>query len=124
MVLRSVLDGPPLLFSLFVNLYLAGTTIFGGGPVVIPLLREYIVAEGWVNPRDFLIGLAIAQAFPDPNFNSAAFLGTLAASNSGNSSIAGVVIAFVGIFSQASPSSTAQWAFGGRCGIDDGSSPG
>jgi len=26
-------------------MYLAGTIIFGGGPVVIPLLRKYIVAE-------------------------------------------------------------------------------
>ncbi|KAL7819226.1 chromate transporter domain-containing protein [Trichoderma aethiopicum] len=98
MVLRSVLPEPPLLYRLFANLYLAGTIIFGGGPVVIPLLREYIVAEGWVSPRDFLIGLAIAQAFPGPNFNFAVFLGTLAASNSGSPSVAGAVIAFVGIF--------------------------
>ncbi|KAL7822267.1 chromate transporter domain-containing protein [Trichoderma gracile] len=98
MVLRSVLPNPPLLYRLFANLYLAGTIIFGGGPVVIPLLREYIVAEGWVSPRDFLIGLAIAQAFPGPNFNFAVFLGTLAASNSGSPSVAGAVIAFVGIF--------------------------
>lgn len=40
MVLRGVLKSRPLLFSLFANLYLAGTIIFGGGPVVIPLLRE------------------------------------------------------------------------------------
>ena len=40
--------GPPLLYRLFSNMYLAGTIIFGGGPVVIPLLREYVVAEGWV----------------------------------------------------------------------------
>ncbi|KAL7934900.1 chromate transporter domain-containing protein [Trichoderma chlorosporum] len=98
MVLRSVLHDPPLLYRLFANLYLAGTIIFGGGPVVIPLLREYVVAEGWVSPRDFLIGLAIAQAFPGPNFNFAVFLGTLAASNSGNSPAAGAIVAFVGIF--------------------------
>ncbi|EGR48612.1 uncharacterized protein TRIREDRAFT_77969 [Trichoderma reesei QM6a] len=98
MVLRSALPDPPLLYRLFANLYLAGTIIFGGGPVVIPLLREYIVAEGWVSPRDFLIGLAIAQAFPGPNFNFAVFLGTLAASNSGSPPVAGAIIAFVGIF--------------------------
>ncbi|KAH6883485.1 chromate transporter-domain-containing protein [Thelonectria olida] len=98
MVLRGVLPNPPLLYKLFANLYLAGTIIFGGGPVVIPLLREYIVAEGWVSPRDFLIGLAIAQAFPGPNFNFAVFLGGLTAINSGYSSIAGAIIAFCGIF--------------------------
>ncbi|CAI6098773.1 unnamed protein product [Clonostachys chloroleuca] len=46
MVLRGVLPNRPLLYGLFGNMYLAGTIIFGGGPVVIPLLREYIVDEG------------------------------------------------------------------------------
>ena len=32
------------------------------GPVVIPLLREYVVEEGWVVQRDFLLALAIIQA--------------------------------------------------------------
>lgn len=98
MVLRAVLDDTPLLFRLFANMYLAGTIIFGGGPVVIPLLREYVVAEGWVSARDFLIGLAIIQAFPGPNFNFAVYLGSLVASNGGLPSAAGAVIAYVGIF--------------------------
>ena len=42
MVLRGVLPNRPRGFSLFANLYLAGTIIFGGGPVVIPLLRESV----------------------------------------------------------------------------------
>lgn len=40
MVLRGVIRYRPLLFSLFSNMYLAGTIIFGGGPVVVPLLRQ------------------------------------------------------------------------------------
>lgn len=40
MVARAVVPSRPLLFGLFSNMYLAGTIIFGGGPVVIPLLRE------------------------------------------------------------------------------------
>ncbi|KAK0720239.1 chromate ion transporter [Lasiosphaeris hirsuta] len=100
MVLRSVLPHPaPLLYRLFSNMYLAGTIIFGGGPVVIPLLREYVVAEGWVSPRDFLIGLALIQAFPGPNFNFAVFLGSLTAINNGYSSIGGALIAWIAIFS-------------------------
>ncbi len=100
LVLRSTLPPPPpLLYRLFANMYLAGTIIFGGGPVVIPLLREYVVAEGWVSPRDFLIGLALIQAFPGPNFNFAVFLGSLTALNAGYNSLAGAVIAWVGIFS-------------------------
>ena len=98
MVLRGVLHNPPILYKLFTNLYLAGTIIFGGGPVVIPLLREYIVAEGWVSPRDFLVGLAIIQAFPGPNFNFAVFLGGLTAINNGQSVLLGAIIAFIGIF--------------------------
>ena len=96
--LRGSLPNAPLLYKLFANLYLAGTIIFGGGPVVIPLLREYVVAEGWVSPRDFLIGLAIAQAFPGPNFNFAVFLGGLTAVHGGYPAIAGSLIAYLGIF--------------------------
>ncbi len=77
-LLRSLLRAPPRGLSVFSNLYLAGTLIFGGGPVVIPLLREYIVSYGWVSPRDFLLGLAVIQAFPGPNFNFAVYLGALA----------------------------------------------
>lgn len=40
MVTRAVVHSRPLLFRLFSNMYLAGTIIFGGGPVVVPLLRE------------------------------------------------------------------------------------
>ncbi|CAM1507476.1 Fc.00g071170.m01.CDS01 [Cosmosporella sp. VM-42] len=98
MILRGVLSQKPLLYRLFANMYLAGTIIFGGGPVVIPLLREYVVAEGWVSPRDFLIGLAIIQAFPGPNFNFAVYLGSLTASKAGLSSVAGALLGYLGIF--------------------------
>ncbi|KAI0527765.1 chromate transporter [Xylaria bambusicola] len=96
--LRAALTHKPILYSLFSNLYLAGTIIFGGGPVVVPLLREYIVTEGWVSPRDFLIGLAVIQAFPGPNFNFAVYLGGLTASKFGYHPVAGAFIGFVGIF--------------------------
>jgi chromate transport protein ChrA len=98
MVLRGTLKSPPRGFSLFANLYLAGTIIFGGGPVVIPLLREYVVYEGWVSPRDFLLGLAIIQAFPGPNFNFAVYLGTLAVAGSDTDAVFGAMIGYVAIF--------------------------
>ncbi|KAK4040067.1 chromate transporter-domain-containing protein [Parachaetomium inaequale] len=101
MVARGVLSAnntSPLPYRLFSNMYLAGTIIFGGGPVVIPLLREYVVAEGWVSPRDFLIGLALIQGFPGPNFNFAVYLGALTASNGGYSPVLGAVLGYVGIF--------------------------
>ncbi len=79
-------------------MYLAGTIIFGGGPVVIPLLREYVVEPGWVSPRDFLLGLAIIQAFPGPNFNFAVYLGALAMINTGSPTVLGAFLGYVGIF--------------------------
>lgn len=102
-VTRSQLSQEYRPLSLFANMYLAGTIIFGGGPVVIPLLREYVVHPGWVSPRDFLIGLAIIQAFPGPNFNFAVYLGALAvadvasAGNTGDA-VLGAFLGYVGIF--------------------------
>lgn len=98
MAVRSAVPSKGLIYSLFANMYLAGTIIFGGGPVVIPLLREYVVAEGWVSPRDFLIGLALIQGFPGPNFNFAVYLGALTAVHGGHSPLLGAVLAAVGIF--------------------------
>ncbi|KAK9240705.1 chromate transporter-domain-containing protein [Lipomyces kononenkoae] len=97
-VIRAVIKDLPVTFLLFSNLYLAGTIIFGGGPVVIPLLREYIVSEGWVSSRDFIIGLALIQAFPGPNFNFAIYLGALTYHNYGASSILGAVVSFIAIY--------------------------
>lgn len=103
LVARSQVKAKQRSFSLFANMYLAGTIIFGGGPVVIPLLREYVVVPGWVDSRDFLIGLAIIQALPGPNFNFSVYLGALALSglssqNSTAMAILGAAIAFIGIF--------------------------
>jgi len=65
---------------------------------VIPLLREYVVAEGWVSPRDFLLGLAIIQAFPGPNFNFAVYLGGLTAVFGGYNAALGAIFGYMGIF--------------------------
>lgn len=97
-VLHIIIPNAHRGFSLFADLYLAGTIIFGGGPVVIPLLREYIVTQGWVSPRDFLLGLAIIQSFPGPNFNFAIYLGALATAGTSLPSFCGALIAFVAIY--------------------------
>ena len=96
---RSIMPSPPpRSLDLFANMYLAGTIIFGGGPVVIPLLREYTVQPGWVSSRDFLIGLAIIQAMPGPNFNFGVYLGSLALTDAGNSAPLGALLGYLGIF--------------------------
>ncbi|KAF7564630.1 ChrA, Chromate transport protein ChrA [Pyrenophora tritici-repentis] len=97
MVIRATLTNTRP-FNLFSNMYLAGTIIFGGGPVVIPLLRSYVVDPGWVSPRDFLLGLAIIQAMPGPNFNFAVYLGALAVSSTSTPTIIGAILGFIGIF--------------------------
>ncbi|KAF2446169.1 chromate ion transporter-like protein [Karstenula rhodostoma CBS 690.94] len=98
MVIRGTLPSRALAYDLFSNMYLAGTIIFGGGPVVIPLLRSYVVDPGWVSPRNFLLGLAMIQAFPGPNFNFSVYLGALTLAATRIPTIFGAVLAFVGIF--------------------------
>lgn len=101
LVFRSILIAPPQLLAVFTNFYLAGCLIVGGGPVVTPLLWEYIVEPGWVSPRDFLLGLALIQAFPGPNFNFAVYLGSLALVGHGGSinTLLGALLGALGLFS-------------------------
>lgn len=58
--------------------YRAGSLVFGGGHVVLPLLQAEFVAPGWVDPERFLAGYGAAQALPGPLFAFGAFLGASA----------------------------------------------
>ena len=102
MTLRGSLTRPPLSFSIFNSLFLAGTIVFGGGTVIIALLRDYVVEPGWVSPRDFLLGLAVIQALPGPNSNFGVYLGALALAGPVSTvsvpTIFGALVAFVGLF--------------------------
>lgn len=51
--------------------------MFGGGHVVLPLLREAFVTPGWVSDDAFLTGYGAAQAVPGPLFTFAAYLGAI-----------------------------------------------
>lgn len=53
----------------------AGSLVFGGGHVVLPLLQAEVVPSGWVGNDAFLAGYGAAQAVPGPLFTFAAFLG-------------------------------------------------
>ncbi len=57
--------------------YRAGSLVFGGGHVVLPLLRSAVVPPGWVSDDAFLAGYGAAQAMPGPLFTFAAYLGTI-----------------------------------------------
>jgi chromate transporter len=55
--------------------YRAGALVFGGGHVVLPLLRDLLVPQGWISDSGFLTGYGLAQAMPGPLFTLAAYLG-------------------------------------------------
>lgn len=55
--------------------YRAGSLVFGGGHVVLPLLQVEVVAPSWMSASDFLAGYGAAQAVPGPLFTFSAFLG-------------------------------------------------
>ena len=74
--------------------YRAGALVFGGGHVVLPLLRAPLV-PGWLSDDVFLGGYGLAQAMPGPLFTVAAYLGAIAAVGTPT---AGALIALVAIF--------------------------
>jgi chromate transporter len=69
---------PRSLLGLVAIFYRAGALVFGGGHVVLPLLREALVPR-WIGDNAFLAGYGAAQALPGPLFTFAAYLGALVA---------------------------------------------
>jgi chromate transporter len=57
--------------------YRAGSLVFGGGHVVLPLLQAAVVPPGWVSDDTFLAGYGAAQAVPGPLFTFSAYLGAV-----------------------------------------------
>ncbi len=57
--------------------YRAGSLVFGGGHVVLPLLQAEVVPQGWMTNDTFLAGYGAAQAVPGPLFTFAAYLGAV-----------------------------------------------
>jgi chromate transporter len=89
---RSSLDG----LNLFAAFYRSGALVFGGGHVVLPLLREAFVTPGWVSDDAFLAGYGAAQAVPGPLFTFAAYLGTVVKLSPNG--LLGAALGLIGIF--------------------------
>lgn len=70
----------------------AGSVVFGGGHVVLPVLEQLVVVPGWINQTDFLAGYSAAQAVPGPMFSFGTYLGAV------HGGVLGAVIATVLIF--------------------------
>jgi chromate transporter len=82
--------------ALFDAYYRSGALVFGGGHVVLPLLREAFVIPGWVTDDAFLSGYGAAQAVPGPLFSFAAYLGAVA--NVSPHGVAGAALGLIAIF--------------------------
>lgn len=82
--------------ALFDAFYRSGALVFGGGHVVLPLLREAFVSPGWVSDDAFLAGYGAAQAVPGPLFTFAAYLGAVV--KPPPHGLAGAALGLVGIF--------------------------
>jgi chromate transporter len=82
--------------ALFAAFYRSGAVVFGGGHVVLPLLRDAFVPPGWVSDSTFLAGYGAAQAVPGPLFTFAAYLGAVV--GPAPRGVAGAALGLVGIF--------------------------
>lgn len=87
----EALDWRPL--ALFDQFYRAGALVFGGGHIVLPLLREGLVPTGWLTDDAFLAGYGAAQALPGPLFAFSAYLGAVSGAGPW-----GAAVALAGIF--------------------------
>lgn len=92
-VLAVLVDDPTL--GIVDSFYRAGSLVFGGGHVVLPLLEAETVGHGLIGHGDFLAGYGAAQAVPGPLFTVAAHLGALVP---GQSAPVGALVALLAIF--------------------------
>jgi chromate transporter len=84
--------GPTALAAIF---YRSGALVFGGGHVVLPLLRDALVPAGWIADDRFLAGYGAAQAMPGPMFAFSAYLGAASAPPGAAPLWAALAVAFI-----------------------------
>ena len=63
------------LLNLANSFFKVGSMVFGGGHVVLPLLKEEFVASGMIENDLFLAGYGASQALPGPLFTFSSYLG-------------------------------------------------
>lgn len=74
-VARGVSDTLPL--QVVDSFFRAGSLVFGGGHVVLPLLQAEVVPPGWASTEEFVAGYGAAQAVPGPLFTFSTYLGAV-----------------------------------------------
>ncbi len=92
----------------FPAFFQAGSVVFGGGHVVLPVLEQLVVVPGWIDQTEFLTGYSAAQAVPGPMFTFATYLGAA------HSGITGAIIATLAIFLPAALLTIAGLHFWGK----------
>jgi chromate transporter len=85
--------------ALLDSFYRAGSLVFGGGNVVLPLLQAEVGPPGWVSNEAFFAGYGAAQAVPGPLFTFAGYLGTV--STVWPNGWVGALVCLVGIFASS-----------------------
>lgn len=75
--------------------YRAGSLVFGGGHVVLPMLHENLIMIGLVNDQQFMAGYGAAQAIPGPLFTFSAYIGAVSASGMEGLLRAVTILAFI-----------------------------
>jgi chromate transporter len=93
-VVRQLVGSQAL--AVFDSFFRAGSLVFGGGHVVLPLLQAEVVPPGWVTGEEFVAGYGAAQAVPGPLFTFAAYLGAVMGPQPNG--VAGAALALVAIF--------------------------
>ena len=82
-------------WELFVSFFKIGAFTFGGGYAMIPLIqREVVDCKGWVDSREFIDLLTLAQSAPGPiSLNTSVFVGYKRAGYGGAvSALLGIVV--------------------------------
>lgn len=87
---------PSHALAVFDSFFRAGSLVFGGGHVVLPLLQAEVVPPGWVSGEAFVAGYGAAQAVPGPLFTFAAYLGAVMGPSPNG--ITGAGLALVAVF--------------------------
>ena len=66
-----------ILLDLFLTFLLIGAVSFGGGYGMISLVREQVLAHGWLTESEFLDMIAVSESTPGPlAVNMATFIGS------------------------------------------------
>jgi chromate transporter len=87
LALAAAARAPHGLCALAAVLFRTGALVFGGGHVVLPLLRAELVPGGWLGDGSFMAGYGLMQAMPGPLFAFAAYLGAIAGAPAGQAGL-------------------------------------